>query len=90
MSITQGGHCRRLHFVGGCFRLPGEHYKCYESFGQAIPEPHLFNVRCKDCFPADKAVARAEEAEIAASESDGSSSASSSAEEEPADDADAQ
>jgi hypothetical protein len=83
VSITQGGHCRRLHFVGFCFRVPGEHYKRYESYGQEVPCASRFDVRCKDCFPAGKASERAEEAEQEASDSDGATSASSSSSSSP-------
>ena len=77
ISTTQNGACKRLHFVGGCHRVPGEHYKNFKSFGQEVPAEHLYNFRCKDCFPADRAAARAAEAQVEASSVDGSSSGES-------------
>ena len=79
VSRTQGGRCRRLHFVGGCFRVPGGHFRHYDDYGQSIPEAHLYNARCKDCHPAGKAAARALEEEVEGSASDGSASSSSQA-----------
>ena len=61
VSHTRGGHCRRLHFAGGCFRVPGEHYRQFRAYGQDYPAEHLFDLRCKDCFPAGKVAARAVE-----------------------------
>ena len=85
VSRTRGGHCRRLHFMGGCFRIPGEHYRQFDSYGQQYPSPDLFDLRCKDCFPADRPAARSEEAKAEACASDGSGSDSaSSADEDPA------
>ena len=79
VSKTKNSACRRLHFVGGCFRMPGEHYKSYESFGQAIPPDEAFNVRCKDCFPAGTLQAQKDEEAAEVSASDGSDSSGSSA-----------
>ena len=81
VSKTKNGVCRRLHFVGGCFRMPGEHYKSYESFGQAIPPDEAFNVRCKDCFPAGTLQALKDEEAAEISASDGSDSSGSSEDE---------
>ena len=78
VSKTQGGRCRRLHFVGGCWRIPGEHYRNFVDFGQEVPADHLFNARCKDCFPAALTAERAAEEEVEGSASDGSASSSSS------------
>ena len=79
ISKTRGGKCRRLHFVGGCFRVPGEHYRSFDSFGQDVPEQHLFDFRCRDCFPADKpSVQQQERQEEVSASDDGSSSSSSS------------
>ena len=74
ISISEGGRMRRLHFAGGCFRVPGEHYKRWEDLGQATPAPHAYTARCRRCFPPD---ARAAEEEKAV-DSDDSCSASSS------------
>ena len=78
VSKTKGGWCRRLHFVGGCFRVPGEHYRSYESFGQKVPDSHLYDVRCRDCFPADRVAIQKAEREAEVSDSSGASSSSSS------------
>ena len=78
VSVTRGGLCRRLHFVGGCFRVPGEHYKRFHDLGQRAPEEHEYDLRCKDCFPAGCAIAQVEEAVAEMSASDGSASSESS------------
>ena len=41
---------RRLHFVGGCWRVPGDHYRHFEDWGQQLPPASRFAARCKDCF----------------------------------------
>ena len=78
ISKTRGGKCRRLHFVGGCWRVPGEHYRSFEDWAQQEPGAHEFNCRCADCFPAPKAADREEECEAEASESDGETSSEDS------------
>ena len=83
ISKTHGGSCRRLHYLGFCFRIPGEHYKCFEACGDQEPESHRFGFRCKDCFPDPKLQAQREEEEDLMSDSDGSSSSSSAAASEP-------
>ena len=67
-----------MHFAGGCFRVPGEHFSQFEDCGQREPDEHEYSFRCKDCFPALKPAAREEEEAGEASSSDGSSSSSSS------------
>ena len=79
VSITRGGRCRRLHFAGGCWRIPGEHYGKFDDFGQVVPPESAYSHRCKDCFPAGITTRTVEEAEAEASGSSGSSSSSSSA-----------
>ena len=82
VSVTRGGLCRRLHYAGFCFRVPGEHIKNFEDWGQREPADHVYNLRCKDCFPAPAA----KDMDVEASDADGSSSDSkpslASAEEE--------
>ena len=75
VSKTQGGRCRRLHHVGFCHRVPGEHYRFFDDYGQELPAEHEFNHRCKDCFPAGAA---APENEMEMEVSDGEDSSSSS------------
>ena len=83
ISVTRGGNCLRLHYVGFCYRVPGEHYKCFRAHGEKEPHAGLFNFRCRDCFPAGRAEKRAAEADAEISESDGTvSSGSSGASEE--------
>ena len=79
VSITRGVRCRRLHFAGGCWRIPGEHYGKFDDFGQVVPPESAYGHRCKDCFPVGIVAYAAEEAEPDASGSSGSSSSSSSA-----------
>ena len=89
ISISMRGLCRRLHFAGGCFRVPGEHYRLYESYDQKCPDASLYTHRCKDCFPCGELAELTLEHELVMSE-DGEASASSSSssavmEPEPAD-----
>ena len=77
VSISMRGQCRRLHFAGGCFRLPGEHYRFYEAYDQRCPDASLYTHRCKDCFPCGKLAELKQEREAVMSE-DGEASASSS------------
>ena len=82
VSVSMRGRCRRLHFAGGCFRVPGEHFKVYESYGQACPAENLFTHRCKDCFPSGRIVDKRVEDEFEMSDGcDVSSSSSSSSSE---------
>ena len=76
ISRTRGGRERRAHFVGGCFRIPGEHYRDFEDPGQRAPEAHEIKHRCKDCFPVEKATERAVEDKEDASCSSGECSSS--------------
>ena len=77
IAVTQRGRLRRVHYGGGCFRKPGEHYLDWEELGERAPDPHEFNARCLHCFPQDRQLAREEEA---GDESDlGSASSSDSA-----------
>ena len=79
ISISMRGACRRLHFAGGCFRVAGEHYKTYESFGQSCPSAELYSHRCKDCFPNGAVAAAREEVDMEVSEGADASASSSSA-----------
>ena len=49
IAVTQRGRLRRVHYGGGCFRKPGEHYLEWEELGDRAPEAHEFNARC--CQP---------------------------------------
>ena len=72
---------RRVHFIGGCFRVPGEHYHNFEDLGQRAPEPHEFTHRCQDCFPLEKPSEQKLEREEVASDSSGESSSSDNSQE---------
>ena len=83
ISLTHGGRCRRLHYTGFCFRIPGGHLLKFELCGEQEPVGHLYDLRCKDCFPAQSLKATREELEeIVSDGSDGSSSDSAQPEEE--------
>jgi len=43
---------RRLHYLGGCSRMPGIHYLRYEFLGQERPEPDRYDEVCKQCWGA--------------------------------------
>ena len=87
VSGTRWGLCWRLHYAGFCFRVPGEHIKTFEDWGQSEPADHVYSLRCKDCFP----VSAAKDVDVEASDADGSSSDSgpSSEEEEEEEEAEA-
>jgi hypothetical protein len=74
------GKVRCLHFVGACFRIPGEHYRKYDPWGEILPPEHLVDTRCKNCFPDGVAAApvQKEDAEIEATSSSSSSSSAAS------------
>ena len=78
VSITRGGRFRRLHFAGGCWRVPGEHYRKYVDYGQRCPRPDEVHARCADCFPPEKLEAIANDSDKESSGSETSSSTSSS------------
>ena len=65
---------RRLHFAGGCWRVPGEDYFDYIDCGQEFPIHELIHARCKDCFPDEKNI-KDDDQEL---EQDGSATSSSS------------
>jgi len=46
-----GARKRRLHFVGHCFRRPGEHYRDFVVFGDVVPSEVDFDKVCCSCFP---------------------------------------
>ena len=41
---------RRLHHVGSCGKVPGEHYRIFEVWGPLIPPESEIDVVCKNCF----------------------------------------
>ena len=41
---------RRLHFVGCCNKVPGEHYKVFDQWGPFLPPESDFDVVCGICF----------------------------------------
>ena len=41
-------HC--VHAGGKCKKLPGEHYKVYDKWGDFIPPEREFDVVCRACF----------------------------------------
>ena len=45
ISITRGGKCRRLHFAGGCLRIPGEHYGKFDDYGQVVSPESAYGHR---------------------------------------------
>ena len=78
ISISMRGQCRRLHFAGGCFRVAGEHYTKFESYGQTCPPANIYTHRCKDCFPAGRVAELRDESEMVVSEAEEASASSSS------------
>ena len=45
---------RRLHFVGNCGKVPGEHYKIFERWGNVLPPESEIDVTCSICFRGDR------------------------------------
>ena len=91
VSITKGGRFRRLHYLGGCHRRPGQHFKEWTAYGLELPPLAQVDARCSDCFPGDKAKLQKKsevpEEDFASDSASSSSSSSSEAagEEEPED-----
>ena len=75
VSHAKGSRVRRLHFMGGCWRIPGVHYHRYVSYGQEMPPPSAMNARCRECFPP---AAEAEKAEVLAEPEDSDDSGTTS------------
>ena len=48
MSIGKKGW-RRLHYLGGCARLPGIHYLNYEFLGEEQPKEDKYDDTCGQC-----------------------------------------
>ena len=75
---------RRLHFVGSCWRVPGEHYKTFSCWGEVLPPVHEIDVVCSTCFPGgdvkrpETKVAEVEEEECSSSSSSSSSPSAAS------------
>ena len=45
---------RRLHFVGNCGKIPGEHYRVFERWGNVLPPESEIDVTCSICFRGDR------------------------------------
>ena len=82
---------RRLHFIGNCGKIPGEHYKVFECWGDILPPEHEVDVLCDICFRGNKGILLernpatkepGSELPVGTSSSSSSSSGSSSSEEE--------
>ena len=72
-----------LHFVGACGRIPGEHYKEFDVWGDEMPPEDKVDVLCRTCFkngelPEQALAAPADDEQIEASSSSSGSSSSSS------------
>ena len=74
---------RRLHFVGSCGKIPGEHYKQFVTWGDLMPPEHEVDVVCSNCFPGGVAKAPKNEPEVSEASTSSSSSSSSSGSESP-------
>ena len=51
VSIVGRSGRRTLHKVGECYRLPGVHFKNFETMGESMPDAGTYHVICKVCFP---------------------------------------
>ena len=76
--VSKCRSARKLHFVGMCFRVPGRHYRQFDTFGDVMPDETEIDSRCKDCFaalgPAGVPVADSDEEASTVSSSSSSSS----------------
>jgi hypothetical protein len=45
---------KTLHFVGNCGKVPGEHYKSFDVWGDMLPPASEIDDTCKVCFRGDK------------------------------------
>ena len=45
---------KTLHFVGNCGKVPGEHYKSFDVWGDVLPPPEEMDGTCTVCFRGDK------------------------------------
>ena len=79
VSVTRGGRHKSLHHVGSCWRVPGQHFKEYEVWGDVLPPAGYLQSRCKDCFKLE-----GDQEEQPAELEDGTSSSSSSSGSRPA------
>jgi hypothetical protein len=70
---------RRLHFVGNCYRRPGQHYRNFTIYGDVVPKETDFDKVCTQCFPRG-VLTEAEklEEDVANEDSDSSSTTNSS------------
>ena len=72
---------RRLHFVGSCGKVPGEHYRNFETWGSVMPPESELDCVCSICFRGGlvrpQEVADTVEDMESSSSSDSSSSSSS-------------
>ena len=50
VSVTRGGRHRKLHHVGSCWRVPGVDYADFDVYGDVMPELHLLDSKCHNCF----------------------------------------
>jgi len=48
-SISRQGW-RRLHYLGGCSRIPGIHYLNFNFLGEAVPGTEDYDDVCKQCW----------------------------------------
>ena len=46
-----GAKRRRHHFIGNCYRRPGEHYRDFTIYGDTVPTEQDFDKVCSTCFP---------------------------------------
>jgi len=55
VSVSKLGW-RRLHYLGGCSRVPGVHYLTFELLGETPPDAEQYNEVCRHCWgPKGKA-----------------------------------
>ena len=81
IAKTQQGCIRRLHFAGGCWRVPGKHYMDYIDCGQECHSHELIHARCTDCLPGDEI--KKDVDEEASQEAEGADTSSSESEADP-------
>ena len=74
LSLDGGGKSRTLHKVGGCWKIPGIHFRRYREVQSVADVEAGCGSLCKDCWPAEEVEALNSEASDSASSEDSSDS----------------
>ena len=56
VSLSKAGDAMTLHRLGGCWRIPGIHYRRFEAVAEGELDKSVYNTLCKDCWPKKSVV----------------------------------